>query len=126
MTVCFDRSEQRAYQDAIDTRDMRDEAIARRTEELHDEIYTKMMIGMSGDRVALPYVRTGTFGDGRECTQPLCEAVLIALDSEPCMHQLLLVLAESTCPIVRQLKVDLCTRYAADNANDLAMLEVGT
>ena len=50
---------------------------------------------------------------------------MISLDAETCMHQLLLALAESTCPIVRQLKVDLCTMYAADNANDLAMLEAG-
>lgn len=107
--VCFDRAEQRSYQDGIDAADAR----AERVNAVHLELRTLMLAEMGNSAAWMPCVQYSAHRSlDREATLPMIEAVQDALDAAPAAEALHAALRDSECPLVRKLRVELANAYA--------------
>lgn len=102
-----------------------EDAKQERANELEAEIRTtlnlQVLAAIAMQEVAIPVVQRGQAGrPDRETAQTINDAVMECLDYyevNAILHQ---VLAESTCPIVKELCIAIAKRYVENNAADLA------
>ena len=121
----FGRALERQAANRADSVAARADAVSQRAADLAFDLNSKCLAAMTGAKVALPtYVCSRPGVPSREVTQPLIEHVMCALDAVPCAELLLKLLAESVCPVARDLRVAIAKQYAADNALQLAELEM--
>lgn len=122
INVCFDRAAQHSHQNRIDADDRRAEEIAQAEADIGAELTALFLIGLGGEDVRLPIVTTGAMGRQFERAYPLRDAVMDCLDFEAENAILMRAFRESTCPVMRELRVACAARYVASHARDLAVL----
>ena len=121
LTLAHDSTQERTYQ-AMVLRDAQRDAAAKR---IRNEIQAAMLIGLAGQPgVTVPYVqRSALHGRDRVQHQPFAEALLDTLDEAVPLEALLKVLAESTDPLVAELRVALARKCADVRAREIAEFE---
>lgn len=88
-------------------------------EELHAELTNDMQRALSGLQTHVP----GFDGYGsvpREQPKSAADEVVQAIDRAPCAEALMLVLKDSTCPLVAKLRLAVIDGYVANNADSIA------
>ena len=88
-------------------------------EDLHAELTNDMQRALAGLQTHVP----GFDGYGPmpvERLKSTADEVISALDHMTCAEVLMLVLKDSTCPLVAKLRHAVIDRYVADNADSIA------
>ena len=91
-----------------------------------DELEALFIDGLNGDRrIRMPHARISmTRGDFIATSKTFSAALYDVLDVPYIFEMLRWVFAESQCPLVADFKVAAAERYAADNAQELALAEL--
>jgi len=88
-------------------------------EELHAELTNDMQRALAGLQTHVP----GFDGFGsmpREVLKSPADQVVSAMDRMACAEALMLVLKDSTCPLVAKLRREVVAGYVAENADSIA------
>lgn len=116
-----ERNLENRYQAMIESEDAKQERVNALEAEIRTMLNLQVLAAMSLKDVALPLVQHGQAGrPDREIAQTINEAVMECLDHYEVNAVLHQVLAESTCPIVKELRLAIAKRYVENNAADLA------
>ena len=88
-------------------------------EDIHAELTNDMQRALAGLQSQVP----GFDGYGsvpREQPKSAADEVVQAIDRAPCAEALMLVLKDSTCPLVAKLRLAVIDGYVANNADSIA------
>lgn len=119
LTLAYDAAQERQYQDRLEA----GQRMAERTEHWHHRLKALVSLGMTGvERVELPYRICGPT-NSRIAFDKLPEAIYDAFDSAGVMAGLMHVLAESTDPLVAELRIVIAEQIARSRATGIAECE---
>ena len=110
-TPCFNTAETRFHLGRIEAADSA-------LEDLHAELTNDMERALSGLQTHVP----GFDGYGdlpREQPISAADAAVQAMDRMTCAEALMLVLKDSTCPLVAKLRREVVAGYVANNADSI-------
>ena len=88
-------------------------------EDIHAELTNDMERALAGLQSHVP----GFDGFGsvpREVLKSPADQAVLAVDRAPCAEALMLVLKDSTCPLVAKLRREVVAGYVANNADSIA------
>ncbi len=90
-------------------------------EDLHAELTNDMQRALAGLQTHVPGF-DGCTRDGlpREVLKSPADQVVSAMDRMKCAEALMLVLKDSTCPLVAKLRREVVAGYVAENADSIA------